>query len=141
MIEFQYKKEYSPVLGEIYRPSAEVILKYKDKVVLFYPYVDSGADITLIPRSLGEMLGLELVGDIIELGGLGDTKVPVIIKEIEIKLGRYLFPIHVAWALIDEIPPLLGRKDLFIKFVVSFDEENKVIQFKAKVGLERYARR
>lgn len=141
MIEFSYRKEYSPVLGEIYRPSAEVILKHNDKIVLFYPYIDSGADITLIPRSLGEMLGLELDDNIIELGGLGDNKVPVLIKKIEIKVGRYLLPIHVAWALIEEIPPLLGRKDLFTGFLISFDEENKVIQFKAKSNTEKYAQR
>lgn len=141
MIEFSYRKEYSPVLGEIHRPSAEVILKHNDKIVLFYPYIDSGADITLIPRSLGEMLGLELNDNIIELGGLGDNKVPVLIKKIEIKIGRYIIPLHVAWALIEEIPPLLGRKDLFTLFLISFDEENKVIQFKAKPNLERYAQR
>ena len=141
MIEFSYRKEYSPVLGEIYRPSAEVILKHNDKIVLFYPYIDSGADITLIPRSLGEMLGLKFDDNIIELGGLGDNKVPVLIKKIEIKIGRYIIPIHVAWALIEEIPPLLGRKDLFTFFLISFDEENKVIQFKAKPNIEKYAQR
>ncbi len=141
MIEFSYRKEYSPVLGQIYRPSAEVILKHNEKIVLFYPYIDSGADITLIPRSLGEMLGLEISDDIVELGGLGDNKVAVLIKKIEIKIGRYVFPIEVAWALIEEIPPLLGRKDFFTQFLISFDEENKVIQFKAKPTLERYAQR
>ena len=141
MIEFQYRKEHSPVLGEIYRPSAEVILKHRNKIALFYPYIDSGADITLIPRSLGEMLGLELSDDIIELRGLGDTKVPVIIKEIELKIGRYLLPIRIAWALVEEIPPLLGRKDLFNKFLISFDEENKIIQFKAKPILEKFSQR
>ncbi len=113
MIEFSYRKEYSPVLGEIYRPSAEVILKHNDKIVLFYPYIDSGADITLIPRSLGEMLGLELTDEIVELGGLGDNKVPVLIKKIEIKIGRYLIPIHVAWALIEEIPLLFLAEKTF----------------------------
>ncbi len=141
MIEFSYRKEYSPVLGNIYRPCAEIILKHNEKIVLFYPYIDSGADITLIPRSLGEMLGLELDDNIIELGGLGDNKVPVLIKKIEIKIGRYLIPIHVAWALIEEIPPLLGRKDLFTQFLISFDEENKVIQFRAKPNIEKYAQR
>ncbi len=87
------------------------------------------------------MLGLELDDNIIELGGLGDNKVPVLIKKIEIKIGRYLIPIHVAWALIEEIPPLLGRKDIFAGFLISFDEENKIIQFKAKLIIEKYAQR
>lgn len=77
-------------------------------------YIDSGADITLIPRQLGETLGFEIAGDeIIEIGGLGDAKVPVIIKTVTMLLGEKKINCRIAWALVEEVPPLLGRTDLF----------------------------
>ncbi len=104
MIEFSYRKEYSPVLGHIYRPSAEVILKHNDKIVLFYPYIDSGADITLIPRSLGEMLGLKISDDIVELGGLGNNKVAVLIK-----MHRIFHPVYDRWRTTTHAHRLRGK--------------------------------
>lgn len=65
-IDFRYKKEQSTIFGDVFRPRAEVILKSRDCEIRASMYVDSGADITLIPRILGETLGFEL--------GEGETK-------------------------------------------------------------------
>ena len=54
MIVFSYKEEQL-VQGTILRPVAEVFLKTNsNKWIEFHPYIDSGADITMIPLSVGK---------------------------------------------------------------------------------------
>lgn len=48
-VEFDYRQETAR--GEtVFRPVARVILQHQDNTVIFFPYIDSGADVTLIPR-------------------------------------------------------------------------------------------
>ena len=58
-IEFDFRREKSSLFDEILRPVARVTLSHKNIVIPQVFYVDSGADITLIPRSIGELLLLE----------------------------------------------------------------------------------
>jgi len=58
---FAYRKETSKIKEEIHRPVASVYLRGRDNDwYLFYPYVDSGADISLFTRTDCELLGYEL---------------------------------------------------------------------------------
>jgi hypothetical protein len=130
-MQFKYRKEFSKTLGVIYRPVAEVIFINADKEVRDFPYVDSGADITLIPRSVGELLGFELGNEEIkEMGGVGGSKVPTILKTLKVRIGEFEFPIKIAWALVEDVPPLLGRVDVFDKFEVTFRQKEKITEFK-----------
>jgi len=81
-------------------------------------YIDSGADVTLIPLSFGRLLGLELKKeDIKHLRGVGGGEVPVIVTNAEIRMNN-----------------LLGRSDLFDRFKVVFDQTERVIIFENKSG-------
>ena len=60
MVEFAYRKEKSGFLGEILRPVAQ--LEVRAEMSEWFPvimYIDSGADITLVPRNFGALLGLD----------------------------------------------------------------------------------
>lgn len=130
-IEFSYRKENSKLIGVIYRPIAKVEFKSNVGWVPELMYVDSGADITLIPKSLGDLLGFDISTEAIhEVRGIGETAIPVILKNIELKLGEYVFNSRVAWALIEEVPPLLGRLDIFDAFEVSFQQNEKRVVFR-----------
>lgn len=131
MIEFEYREEESRLFGKILRPVADVHFVDTDgNKLVSYMYIDSGADITLIPRQLGELLGFAVEEDkIIEIGGIGDTKIPVIIKKAKVMMGDKEIELRVAWALVEEIPPLLGRTDVFELFRVIFDQKNRKIHF------------
>jgi len=49
------------------------------------------------------------------------------------KIGEKVLPILVAWALIEEVPPLLGRADVFDYFKITFlQKERKIIFEEAK---------
>ena len=57
MIKFHYREEPSIITGTVLRPVADVILKANNITVEAAMYIDSGADITLIPLGLGKALG------------------------------------------------------------------------------------
>ena len=131
MIVFNYRKEKSTITENISRPIASVKFKSKENTwIKLRLYIDSGADITIIPLSFGRLLGLELKKeDIKQLTGVGGTSIPVVITEVEIKINDIAFPINIAWALEEDIPPLLGRTSVFDKFVITFDQTKKIIIF------------
>ena len=126
MIVFKYKKEVSGIK----RPVADVFLKYKTSGwIEFHPYIDSGADVTLIPLSLGKLIGLNVDENKIEqIGGIRGT-VPVIYNQAKVKIGGIEMTVNIAWALIEDVPPLLGRRDIFDKFHITFKQDKEEIVF------------
>lgn len=132
MITFKYLKEgLGGIFGNVtLRPVATVYLQGTDnKWYTFQPYIDSGADITLLPMSIGELIGLNATGKKIDhLGGISNG-VPVIYTIIHMKIDDKEFDARVAWAQIHDTPPLLGRTDIFNKFTITFDEKHEEIIF------------
>ena len=134
MIVFKYKAEsLGKGKGTIYRPVADVYLKSKSgEWIEFHPYIDSGADVTLLPLSLGKLIGLNRDERKIEkIGGIRGT-VPVINSDNEIKIGDYRLAVKVGWALIEAVPALLGRTDVFDAFEVIFKQKAKQIIFRKR---------
>lgn len=130
MIKFRYWKETSVLFGEISRPIAEVVYINKEKKVREYPYIDSEADISLIPFSVGDYLGFEVEKNKIQyISEGGSVKIPVILKNLKMEIGDKEFEVRIAWCLVEEVPPLLDRKDIFDKFNVNFKEKEEVIEF------------
>lgn len=128
MIVFRYKTEKGSHQQLVKRPVADVWLKRGNGWVEFHPYIDSGADVTLIPLSLGKLLGFKAEGEKIEeIGGIRGA-VPVIYKNWQIKIGKRVLSILLAWALLEEVSPLLGRANIFDFFKVTFlQKEGKII--------------
>ena len=129
-IKFKYRKMESFIVGTIERPIADIVMQSKEgEWIEFHPFIDSGADITLLPYSFGIMLGLSKeIGDIKELRGVRGIGLPVIITKVKIRLGNIEIEPRVAWALIEGVPPLLGRLDIFDKFNITFmEKEGKII--------------
>lgn len=128
-IEFAFRKEKSGMLGLIMRPVAKVVLINGTKKVPEILYVDSGADITMIPKSVGEILGLKVENSekIDTVKGIGERSVAIIIKKIKIQIDNKIIPIRVAWALTEDVPLLLGRTDIFKLFDIIFSKEKKTI--------------
>lgn len=130
MIVFRYKSERGRNQQIIKRPVADIWLKKGRGWVECHPYIDSGADITLIPLSLGKLLGFKIEdGKIEEIGGIRGA-VPVVYKKWQIKIGEKTLAIPLAWALIEEVPPLLGRSEVFDYFQITFRQKEGKIIFK-----------
>ena len=86
-IEFRYREEESEITGKILRPVATLEFRSKSRSgewIEIHMYIDSGADMTLIPLSFGRLLGLELrKEDIKHLRGVGGGEVPVVVARVE----------------------------------------------------------
>ncbi|MEW6104397.1 MAG: retropepsin-like aspartic protease [bacterium] len=94
--------------------------------------IDSGADITLIPKRAGDYLGFRIEKETIrEIRGIGEGALPYIIKPVQIEIGEYRIKGRIGWVLIEEVPFLLGRLDIFDQFDIKFDHLAK------KVGFEK----
>ncbi|MBT9144050.1 MAG: O-phosphoserine sulfhydrylase [Dehalococcoidia bacterium] len=73
MIEFPFKQVRTSVLGVVLRPIATVRLTGAKNSLTAEFLIDSGADITIIPREVGSFLGFKVKEDerIINFGGIG----------------------------------------------------------------------
>ncbi len=130
MITFYYRKMRSKVLGEIARPVADIRLQTrKGKWIKYEAFIDSGADITIIPYSVGKYIGFEMKEEnLVQFQGVAGKNVPTILTKVRMRIGDVELEPRVAWALIEEAPPLLGRLDIFDKFNITFKEkEGKII--------------
>ncbi|MBI2084045.1 MAG: retropepsin-like domain-containing protein [Candidatus Aenigmarchaeota archaeon] len=129
-VEFPFVMEKAYVIDFISRPFAEVALIGDINEITEWFFVDSGADVSLISRRLGELLGFKLKEgeEIKQLSGISTGTVPYILRTIKMRIGEKEFDVRIAWSLVEEVPLVLGRLDVFNKFDILFKErENKVI--------------
>lgn len=125
---FPYKKEPSTVFGYVYRPVVEIYLRTRDgdwfKVST---YADSGADITIFPRSVCELLGLSLQdGQESTVTGVGGEEIKIFIHRIMVRIGDEELKIRAGFAEREDIPYLLGRTDILTCFNILFEEHRVV---------------
>lgn len=93
--------------------------------------IDSGADITLFPRKIGEFLGFDFKEDEIkEMHGIGYSAIPYVIKSVMLKIGEIKFNCRVGISLIEEVPMILGRLDVFDRFDIEFRQSKRITIFK-----------
>ncbi len=136
MIEFDYKgyvetDKNGEILGVFYRPNAIVKLINEDTHVVSNMVIDSGADVSIIPKTEGENLGFHIEeGEKVEnVNGIGG-QTPVVHRTIRFKIGPEIITARIAWALTDDIPPILGRETIFDIFDIEFRQTNKKVIFK-----------
>lgn len=128
-IEFDFRKERSGIFGEIFRPVVKLLLAHKHNIVPEIFYVDSGADITLIPKSVGEILKFPnpSSSEIFDIMGIGEKGVPIVLRRVEILLNDFKIFTRIGWALTEDVPLLLGREDFFKYFNITFAKNKKTI--------------
>ncbi len=133
-LTFKYKKVKRPNGTEVKTPSIPITLSGKNGKYDFIALIDSGADISALPKSLAELLGLDLSGEKEEASGIGGI-VPAIQTSLVIELGKsheqYTLQIPAKIILTDEeFPVLLGRAGFFDKFVITFNQKEEKIFLK-----------
>ncbi len=96
--------------------------------------VDSGADITVIPRWTGEDLGLQLAEDqYIEQAESINGRVGYVIRSLTFTLDGHSFKAPVGWIQTDGVEDiLLGREVVFDLFDVEFKQAEETIIFKKR---------
>lgn len=115
-------------------PSIPVTLSGNGGKYEFMVLLDSGADISAIPKHMAELLNLNLNHPTEDAFGIGG-KVPAIPTQMNIEINRkherYSFQIPVK-VILDgyDFPPLIGRAGFFDKFDVTFNQFDKKIILK-----------
>ncbi len=130
MVSFSYRREFSPVLGEILRPVANVELRAARGH--WFPasmYVDSGADMTLIPSDFGKLLGMDLSKNKSALAGVTGAPMKVSLQATDMRIGASVQEAKVAVALRNDVPYLLGRDGIFNAFQITFEEYRQLTSF------------
>ncbi|RJP30920.1 MAG: hypothetical protein C4527_08845 [Candidatus Omnitrophota bacterium] len=129
MIVFEFVKRHTIVLGEVLKPIIPATIIGPRQSVNLFMLLDSGADLSLIPYSVGEIIGLNLdMKRRSEVQGIGEGSVPYILSRVKFKIETIEISAHVGWALIEEVPFILGRLDIFEEFSIEFRYfENKII--------------
>ncbi len=123
-VRFPFEIKSSGIFGPIQRPVAKVDFwsKLTSDWVEIIMLVDTGADYTLLPKFYAEDLGINLETDAkpYPTFGVGGSETVYVLKKMNVKLGRWEFPIPVGFLERDNIPPLLGRQDFLEDFKVVF---------------------
>jgi hypothetical protein len=115
-------------------PLYRVVLKAGSKSTAQDMLVDSGADLSLIPFTLGKKLGLifdpfEKRQKALGVGG----EVEYVVREIEFKIDEYSFQAPIAWVLNPECEDvILGREVVFDTFDIEFKQADEEIVFKLR---------
>jgi len=66
------------------------------------------------------------------IGGVSGGLIRTYIHQVLLRIGEIELMAEVAFAELEEVPRLLGRKDIFNRFQVNFDEEELKIHFTPK---------
>ena len=129
MIEFEFEKRQTQKLGEILKPIVPVTIIGPKRSLNIFMLLDSGADLSLLPYSVGETIGLELdIENRSEVQGIGEGSVPYILTAVKLQIQDIEILVRVGWALIEEVPFILGRLDVFQNFSIEFRQfENKIL--------------
>ena len=132
MIKFNFKEFQTRHLGKIFRPSARVVFYSKNVKIETELLVDPGADITLIPKTFGQYLGLKRKGveKLKRLFGVGKGGVPVLFRDINIIIGKYVIKAKIAWIQDNSNILLLGRYNVFDEFNIEFRQKDRITVFK-----------
>jgi hypothetical protein len=128
-MEFPFDKKLSKKFGEVFEPTIPVTVVGPKRAIEVLMLIDSGADISLLPASLAELIGLQLdMKNRREVYGLGEGGVPYVLSPVTLRIRDVEISARVAWALAEDVPLVLGRLDVFRRFAIEFREfENRVV--------------
>lgn len=129
MIELPFVRRPSRRFGELLKPIIPVRIAGPGRAINVFMLLDSGADLSMLPYSAGEAIGLRLdMGTRSEVQGIGEGAVPYVLGEVDLGIGGTVLHARVGWAFIEEVPFLLGRLDVFRELAIEFREfENKIV--------------
>ena len=111
---FPYKQKESGIFGKTKRPLIDLHIfseTKKDWLFLAEVLADTGADISILPRTIGESLVNDIKkGRYLEIRGITPgAYTEVFIHNLTCKIGEVKFNTPFAIADSDDVPPILGR--------------------------------
>ena len=133
MPSFKYQEEKSSLFKVIKRPLIELEI-YSIKLKRWVPFkrvlADTGADICLLPRFMGNLLVEDVTTGIYKRirGVVPNTFLNGFIHNLKIKIGDREFTAPVFIADSEDVTPILGRAKSLDLFKACFDGELTTIE-------------
>lgn len=120
-----YKERESGIFGKTKRPLIDLYIFSeikKDWLFLADVLADSGADVSILPRTIGESLARDIKkGKYIEIRGITPgAYTEVFIHRFTCKIGEAVFQTNFAVADSDDVLPIFGRFNGLDLFEVTF---------------------
>lgn len=122
-----YTEKESRILGKVLRPLIQIevfsVMK-QDWEIIDDVLVDTGADLTVLPRYLGESIIRDIAtGEYVEIKGVVPTSVLIaFIHCLKLKVAGIEFETKIAIADSNDVPPILGRCTALDLFTIEFIE-------------------
>jgi len=112
-------------------PIITIGLKHNDRWYPVDAYVDSGAVYSIFADSMAKMMGLDIKKGKLIYTQVGDGGfIPVYLNTLDIQLGHRGFKATIGFSEKLGIGfNILGRTDIFDKFVICFDDMKNIITF------------
>jgi hypothetical protein len=129
---FQYKEQESLIFGRVRRPliDLDIYSTARNKwIPLYKVLVDTGADISVLPRNVGELLVDDITsGTRVEIRGVVPYSLLICyVHELMLKINdEKEFRLPVALADSDDVPIILGRVDGIDLFDARFLNGNEI---------------
>jgi hypothetical protein len=122
---FPYRKDVS---GQ-YFPVIPLVLKYGHKKIDTDALIDSGATFSVFQPAIADYLGIKIdSGKKLVLGGVGG-RIKGYLHKLEINVSDKMFTCPIVFSREYLVSfNLLGRKDVFNKFKITFDERKKIVE-------------
>jgi len=118
-----YKREFYPII--------KITLYGSTGPLETEAYVDSGASISIFLATIAADLGIDYTKGKISYTMVGDGSfIPVYLHTMRIRIGGSTCRATIGFSShLGADFNLLGQKDIFDRFVVSFDKRKKIISF------------
>lgn len=119
------------MLGKSLRPRLPLQVKNRSgKWVTLSLYVDTGADISILPKSTADIVGVSLKsGDEVIVVGLAGELIRAYLHDLECRLENSApFSMKFAISEKESVVPVLGREGFFQKFNMHFNNRLNQIE-------------
>ena len=118
---FPFKRVRSDVFGEVSIPVAKIFLQGKEEVGVDV-IVDTGAVISVFPKSLCDLLGLNFEeGRGTSVRTATGEEIRIRVHTVKMRIGNYGFDARAAFSEDENIPYVLGRLDILDKVEIRFE--------------------
>ena len=131
-VNFYWVKFYGLKNKKAWNPLYPVTLATPVNQKEMYMTVDSGAEVSLVSREIGDLLGFTVsLGEELETGEGVGGEIEYVIRFLDLTIDNRTFKAPVAWILTENTnaPLLLGREIVFDLFDIKFVQAEERIEF------------
>ena len=120
----RYRRNFYPII--------KIQAKGPNGIIETEAYVDTGASVSIFLTTIAYDLGIDYTKGKLFYSMVGDGGfIPVYLHTIPIKIGHVTFRARIGFsANLSADFNLLGQKDIFDRFVITFDKRGKTISFR-----------